>query len=57
MGGTRERVYTKEHKDICGDAHIHYLNAGNSFMGVYMCQLTKLYTLSMCNFSKAVEKT
>lgn len=47
MRGERDRnkrKFTKEHKDTCGDGYIHYLDFGDSFMGIYVCQLIKLYT-------------
>lgn len=51
----QETGFTKEHRDICGYAYVHYSDFGDSFLGVYTCQLTKdwlyksEYILSMCN--------
>lgn len=36
----QETGFTKEHMDICGYAYVHS-DFGDSFMGVYTCQLTK----------------
>lgn len=51
MRGERDRnkrKFTKEHKDTCGDGNIHYLDFGDSFMGIYVCQLIKIVYF-MCN--------
>lgn len=40
-GGKNKKRFTKEHRDICGYAYVHYSDFGDSFMGVYTCQLTK----------------
>lgn len=48
-GRNKKKRFIKEYKDICGYAYIHYLDFGDNFMAIYVCQIVKMYTLNMCN--------
>lgn len=43
MGGISRR----NEETFGGDGYIHHLDCGNSFMGVYMSKLIKLFILNM----------
>lgn len=34
-------------RDLWGDGHVYYLDCGNDFTGVYLCQNIKLYDLNI----------
>lgn len=46
-------VWGKDYKGIqknsISDEFVHYLDFADHFMGVYICQIIKLYTLNICN--------
>ena len=53
-GNGREEQEKAEEKDwkrmqgnFRGDGYIHYLDCGNDFTSVYICQNTNLYTLNI----------
>lgn len=42
--GEQQKGFTKKYKDTCSDAYVYYFDFGDCFMGIYICQITKLYT-------------
>lgn len=45
----QQKGFTKEYTDTCSDAYVYYLDFGDCFKGIYICQITKLYILNTCN--------
>ena len=49
VGLGEQKGFTKDYTDTCSEAYVYYLDFGDCFMGVYICQITKLCTLNICD--------